>query len=438
MNAQSALTTQSRHGVPRVAQADSRFSRIYRGLLASLGVAFLLVSAPAMAATAPPLGLVQQFGVLGAAGVTAAGIATINGDVGSYPTPSITGFPPSTATAPFTVHYSADAVVQQAQTDATAASVNLTGQGAGATLPDDLTGQTITPGTYSFATGTPNLPAGATLTLNDPSPGKTGIFVFNVATSLTTISTSIVAGTANPCNIYWNITSAATLGDDFWGNVIAGAGVTVGTGATLTGRAVSLTAAVTMPGTGQRIQGCSALVTPAVATPAAGQVGLSKAFFPSTIAAGGVSRLAITLMNNTGIATALTAPLTDTLPGGMVIAPTPNASTTCGGVVTAVPGTNTVTLAAAGSTIPGFAGPLVGSCTVMVNVTAPTGGSFLNTLAVNALQTTGGINNLALASATLTIPSVSGIPTLSKWAIIILAALLAIGSFAAMRRRQAR
>ncbi|MGA8148773.1 MAG: IPTL-CTERM sorting domain-containing protein [Gallionellaceae bacterium] len=397
-----------------------------------------MVSAPALAATAPPLGLVQQFGVLGAAGVTAAGIATINGDVGSYATPSITGFPPSTATAPFTVHYSADAVVQQAQTDATAASVNLTGQGAGATLPDDLTGQTITPGTYSFTTGTPNLPAGATLTLNDPSPGKTGIFVFNVGTSLTTISTSIVAGTANPCNIYWNITSAATLGDSFWGNVIAGAAVTVGTGATLTGRAVSLTAAVTMPGTGQRIQGCSALVTPAVATPAAGQVGLSKAFFPSTIVAGGVSRLAITLMNNTGIATALTAPLTDTLPAGMVIAPTPNASTTCGAIVTASAGTNTVTLAAAGSTIPGFAGPLVGSCTVMVNVTAPTGGSFLNTLAVNALQTTGGINNLAPASATLTTPSVSGIPTLSQWAMIMLTALLAIAGFAAMRRRQAR
>ncbi len=438
MNAQSALTTQSRHGVPRVADANSRFSRVYRGLLASLGIAFLLVSAPAMAATAPPLGLVQQFGVLGAAGVTAAGIATINGDVGSYATPSITGFPPSTATAPFTVHYSADAVVQQAQTDATTASVNLTGQGAGATLPDDLTGQIITPGTYSFTTGTPNLPAGATLTLNDPSPGKTGIFVFNVATSLTTISTSIVAGTANPCNIYWNITSAATLGDNFWGNVIAGATVTVGTGATLTGRAVSLAAAVTMPGTGQRIQGCSALVTPAVATPAPGQVGLSKAFFPSTIAAGGVSRLAITLMNNTGISTALTAPLTDTLPAGMVIAPTPNASTTCGGIVTASAGTNTVTLAAAGATIPGFAGPLVGSCTVMVNVTAPTGGSFLNTLDVNALQTTGGINNLAPASATLTIPSVSGIPTLSQWAMIMLTALLAIAGFAAMRRRQAR
>jgi uncharacterized repeat protein (TIGR01451 family) len=65
---------------------------------------------------------------------------------------------------------------------------------------------------------------------------------------------------------------------------------------------------------------------------------LGKAFILATINPGDVSRLTITLSNpNTSVAL-LTAPLTDTLPSGVVIAPLPNASTNCGGrtTVTAV------------------------------------------------------------------------------------------------------
>lgn len=429
MSAKTAFTTKVQRVVPLAGGSSSRLGRMYRGLLASLGVAgLLLVSSPALAATAPPLGLVQQFGVLGAASVTANG-GVVTGDVGSYPTPTITGFPPSTVPAPFIVHRSADAVVQQAQADATVAYNNLAGQGGGL-LADDLTGVILTPGSYSI--NAPNLPAGATLTLNDPT--GTGIFVFNVATSMTTIATSIVTGTANPCNIYWRVGVSATLGDNFRGTVIANTSITMPTAATnLTGRAIALNGSVTMAGA-NNVGGCSSLVTPAVVEPAAGQVGLSKAFFPSTIAAGGVSRLAITLMNNTGAPVNTTAPLTDTLPAGMVIAPIPLASTTCGGgVVTAVAGANTVSLAT-GAVIPGIAGPLVGSCTVMVNVTAASGGSYINNLGVGAL-TVGALTSAA-TSATLTVLAVTGIPTLSEWAMIMLAALLAITGFVMMRRQE--
>src|ERR1035437_10473346 len=56
MSYRTTSTTQSGHVTTRVARTNSRFSRTYSGLLASLGFAsFLLVSAPALAATAPDL-----------------------------------------------------------------------------------------------------------------------------------------------------------------------------------------------------------------------------------------------------------------------------------------------------------------------------------------------------------------------------------------------
>ena len=104
----------------------------------------------------------------------------------------------------------------------------------------------------------------------------------------------------------------------------------------------------------------------------------------------------------------LTAPLVDTLPSGVVIAAIPNAATTCGGTVTANAGTSTATLTD-GSIMAN------GSCTVAVDVTAPNGGSFINSLPAGALRTSNG-NNAAPAVATLTVNAQTGggPPTLGK------------------------
>jgi ice-binding like protein len=213
------------------------------------------------AMAAPPLGFVTQFGVLASAGVTANGIAVVNGDVGSCPTPSITGAGLSTV-PPFTIHPAADAVVCQAQTDATAASTNLLGQGPGTLLAAGLGGTNVGPGVYSFAS-TADIAAGTTFTLTGA-----GSYVFLVPSGLTAnVQSSMALIGVDPCQVFWRVGSDATLnGVTFAGTVIAGAAgagsVTVGTGANLSGRAVSLTAAVTMPGTGQTIGGCSAIVAP--------------------------------------------------------------------------------------------------------------------------------------------------------------------------------
>ena len=228
-------------------------------------VALLCVPSTTWAQVAPPLGLAQQFGVLGNSAVTGAtgsGVI-VNGDVGSSPTPTISNFPPSTSVPPFSVHLTNDGVVQQAHTDAIAAYTALQLQGPGTVLPDNLaTVGALNPGIYSFVSGAPDLPASATLTLNG-----TGVFVFNVGSSLTANVLSNVVGTANPCNIYWRVGTSATLnGTNFRGTVIANASITVGAGANLQGRALAgtgATGAVTMAGSGgNTIGGCSTLVVP--------------------------------------------------------------------------------------------------------------------------------------------------------------------------------
>ncbi len=128
----------------------------------------------------------------------------------------------------------------------------------------------------------------------------------------------------------------------------------------------------------------------------------SKAFAPSSVGTGVTSTLTITLTNPTATAAALTADLADTFPAGLVVASTPNASTTCGGAVTANAGDGSVTLGATGSTI-----PATGACTVAVDVSAAAAGTYANTIPAGALQTDQGDSAIA-ANATLT---VSGTPS---------------------------
>ena len=128
----------------------------------------------------------------------------------------------------------------------------------------------------------------------------------------------------------------------------------------------------------------------------------AKSFAPSSVGTGATSTLTITLTNPTATAAALTADLVDTFPTGLVVAATPNASTTCGGALTANAGGGAVTLASAGSTIPAS-----GACAIAVDVTSDTAGSYANTIPAGALQTDQGDSAIA-ANATLV---VSGAPS---------------------------
>lgn len=212
----------------------------------------------AFAATAPNLGTAASFAVLGNSTVTNTGSSVLNGDLGLYPGTSITGFfgttaneGPGVVSAGHSVHQT-DATAQQAQTDTTAAYSTLSGQSCGGNdlSGQDLGGMTLVPGVYCF---TSSAQLTGTLTLNaqgDPN----AVWVFQIGTALTTASSSSVVfsngGTGTPgCNVFWQVGSAATLGGSttFVGTIIAHTeAITFVTGATLYGRALSSTAAVTL------------------------------------------------------------------------------------------------------------------------------------------------------------------------------------------------
>lgn len=197
----------------------------------------------AAAATAVGLGTADDFGVLAGSGITNTGATVIAGDVGTFPTVSETGFGSITLNG---TDHAGDAITQGAKTDLTAAYGNAAGQAATSTIAADLGGQTLTPGVYNSGssiglTGTLTLDAGG-----DPD----AVFIFQAGSTLTTASASRVAliNGAQPCNVFWQVGSSATLGTNsiFQGNILALVSVTLNTGANVTGRVLARNGAVTL------------------------------------------------------------------------------------------------------------------------------------------------------------------------------------------------
>jgi uncharacterized repeat protein (TIGR01451 family) len=361
-------------------------------------------SGSASATAAPPLGTEQSFAVLGGSTVTNTGSSVITGNLGVSPGSAVTGFPPGTVTGG-TIH-AADAVVLQAQNDTTTAYNNLAGQVCTSDLTgQDLGGKTLVPGVYCFSSSAQLTGA---LTLNAGGDAN-AVWVFKTGSTLVTASNASVLLTngGQPCNVFWQVGSSATLGTttSFVGNILALTSVTLTTGANVSGRVLARNGAVTLDTNNVAVAVCGATtVSPVPPT-------LGKTFSPATINAGGISTLTITLSNANDTAASLTGPLTDTLPSGVVIAATPR--TNCGGgALTA----NTDGPLASVTLVAGSI-PANGSCAVTVQVTAPVAGSFINSLPAGALQTSNG-NNAAPAVATLTVNSVNTpevvAPTLGK------------------------
>ena len=126
-------------------------------------------------------------------------------------------------------------------------------------------------------------------------------------------------------------------------------------------------------------------------------VSIGKAFSPSTIPAGSTSQLTITLSARSINATS--AAFTDTLPGGVTIAAVPGLANACGGTITAVVGSNVISLSGGAITADT-------SCNIVVSVFAPSVGSYVNTLPIGALSVLNGttvVKSTVAASATLTV-----------------------------------
>jgi len=191
-----------------------------------------------------PLGTAANFGVLAGTTVTNTGATVVTGDLGVSPGSAVTGFPPGTVTG--TQHIN-DTVAALAQTDLTTAYNDLAGRTGATNVSGNIGGQILTPGLYK-STSSLEISSGD-LTL-DAQGNASAIFIFQIASTLVTTTDRkvILTGSANAFNVFWQVGSSATIGTNstFKGNILAYASITLTTGATLEGRALARTGAVTL------------------------------------------------------------------------------------------------------------------------------------------------------------------------------------------------
>jgi hypothetical protein len=239
---------------PGVAPMDQsgRLTRLSKkkvgvGLVSILSFTALAIPTSAMAiGTAPSLGTVGPFGVLAASTVTNTGPSTIGGDLGLYPGTSITGFPPGNVLG--TIH-ATDAVAGNAQADTTTAYNTAAGEAPDVVLPSaDLTGLSLTPGVYPNGSAV-RLDTNGTLTLNGQG-NPASVFIFQVGSTLTTGTNSKISyiNGAQPCNVFWQVGSSATLGTSslFVGTILADQSISVSDTVTVHGRLLASNGAVTL------------------------------------------------------------------------------------------------------------------------------------------------------------------------------------------------
>jgi hypothetical protein len=199
----------------------------------SFSVAILAVfgwPATALAATDPLLGTSGNYAVLASTTITDAGASWITGRMALSPGSSVTGFPPATSG----LQDIADGAALQARNDASAAYNNAAGEAPFVILTGDLGSQSpLAPGIYRY-------PSSAGLTGTVTLSGG-GIYIFQIGSTLTTASPSrvLLINGAQPCDIFWQVGSSATIGGStaFVGTILAHNSIAMVTAATLNGRA---------------------------------------------------------------------------------------------------------------------------------------------------------------------------------------------------------
>ena len=235
-------------------------------ILAANFLALALIASPwtLLAAGPAPVNLrsTAHFAILAGAAITTTGGGVINGDVGASP---ITGAAISLTAAQVNgTIYCVDAAGPAGSVIApnllTTAKGDLTiayNDAAGRTpVPTgdflnpgfgNMGGLNIGPGLYKF-TGEA-LITGSDLTLTG---GPDDVWIFQIASDLQegSMIQIILAGGAQPRNIFWQVGTGATIGTFavFYGTIMANTAVVMNTSSTMEGRAMSFTAGVTYNG----------------------------------------------------------------------------------------------------------------------------------------------------------------------------------------------
>lgn len=217
---------------------------ISAALLSANGGLPRVSAASRLPAVSPVPGASASYSVLSGDKVTNSGPTMLSGNVGVSPgigsVPHVSGFPPGIVISPSLIH-DADANAAAAQADSTA-MFGAIDQGCTVTYPGvkDLTLLSpLGPGVYC-ALGSFGLSGNLVLS-------GVGVWIFKTPSTLITSPNSSVTG-GDPCNVWWRVDSSATLdtGTSLIGNILALTSISLKTGATLNGRALAQTGAVTL------------------------------------------------------------------------------------------------------------------------------------------------------------------------------------------------
>jgi uncharacterized repeat protein (TIGR01451 family) len=121
---------------------------------------------------------------------------------------------------------------------------------------------------------------------------------------------------------------------------------------------------------------------------ASADIGVNKSFNPISVPTNQKSKVTIELFNSNTI-DATGTNFTDNLPSGVTVASPANITNSCGGTVTAVAGASSISLA--GGIIPATSSN-IGTCQIGVDVVSSSTGTFINTIPVNTVNSSQGMN----------------------------------------------
>jgi hypothetical protein len=235
-----------RRALPRAAHKTSRAGPLVlarAGLLLLGLLSTLLFASSALGATATVgLGSAAPFSVLAGSTVTNTGPTTMFGDLGLSPGSSVTGAPQVLGQT-----HIDDAVAIEAKNNLTTAYNDAASRPSNGSAGTDLAGQTFSPGVRTASSSL--LLSSGSVTLNAEG-NPNAVFIFQIGSTLITgsnTSVSLING-AQACNVFWQVGSSATLGTGtrFVGTIMASASITTNTAATIHGRLLAQTAAVTL------------------------------------------------------------------------------------------------------------------------------------------------------------------------------------------------
>lgn len=231
--------------------------KITKALVAfSLSAVFFLVAistslsvGSSAAQTRVNLGTAGSFAVLAGSGITNTGATTASGtagaNFGSAPTNSFTGEADVTTTGQ--KYTASDPVVESAKLALETAYLDAAGRTPSTVVPTELGGSTLFEGVYSSESG--ELGITGTLTL-DAQNDVSAVWIFQAGSTLVTAASSqvVLLNGADACNVFWQVTSSATLGtgSTLAGHVLALTSISASNSATVNGSLLARDGAVTL------------------------------------------------------------------------------------------------------------------------------------------------------------------------------------------------